>query len=312
MHVFSKPHHRQKQLAFCILSLWLVLDTAPQALATDILNPSERAWLTAHLPIRLAPEKNYPPFVFADDRGTVRGLSVDYIRKIEDKLGIHFRFLPADSLNHILPALQRGEADLHPALRETPERAAYLSFTRPYARIHAVLITASAAEAPVPRLAELGGQKVAVGDGYAVQNYLMTHFPALVLIPAADDERCLEKVRAGEVAAAVVDVASALWLIHKHAWSDLRVGTDVGFTYDLRLATRRDLPELHQILDKALAAIPSDEHTALLNQWISNPTDEPGFPWIAAIPTLLVGGLIAAGLIHRYRSHRGRDRANRN
>ncbi|HQA26829.1 MAG TPA: transporter substrate-binding domain-containing protein [Candidatus Competibacteraceae bacterium] len=287
---------------FSAAALALVFTLSAQAM--DILSPAERAWLTAHPQIRLAPEKNYPPFVFTDALGTAQGLSIDYIRKVENQLGIRFQFLPAAPLSHILPALQHGAADLHPALRETPERAAYLNFTRPYARIHTVLVTRIAAT-PEAQLANLHGQKVAVGDGYAVQPYLAEHFPELVLTPFADDERCLEKVRTGEVAAAVVDIASALWFIRQHQWSDLRIGADVGFTYDLRLASRRDLPELNVILDKALASIPAEEHEALLNRWVkaTESTSVPDFPWTWAIPlALTIALLVGAGLLfHRRR-----------
>lgn len=165
-------------------------------------------------------------------------------------------------MSHILPALQARGRRFASSAAGNPERAAYLNFTRADARIHTVLVTRMAAT-PEAQLANLHGQKVAVRRRYAVQPYLAEHFPELVLTPFADDERCLEKVRTGEVAAAVVDIASALWFIRQHQWSDLRIGADVGFTYDLRLASRRDLPELNVILDEALASVPAaEEHEA--------------------------------------------------
>lgn len=289
------------RIAPCIFSLVVLVPgvTLP-AQAADFLSPPERAWLTAHPQIRLAIEANYPPFVFTDAEGAVQGLSIDYIRTVEDQLGIQFQVLPAAPLNRILPALQRGAADLHPALQETPERAAYLNFSHPYAHIHAVLVTSTAGASATP-LATLRGQKVAVGDGYAVQPYLAAHFPEIVLIPLPDDERCLEQVRTGAVAAAVVDVASALWFIRQHGWSDLHIGADVGFTYDLRLASRRDLPELNAILDKALASIPMEERAAILNRWVEDPANAPDDSWIWITLSALLASLGGAALLLRRR-----------
>jgi len=85
---------------FSAAALALVFTLSAQAM--DILSPAERAWLTAHPQIRLAPEKNYPPFVFTDALGTAQGLSIDYIRKVENQLGIRFQFLPAAPLSHIV------------------------------------------------------------------------------------------------------------------------------------------------------------------------------------------------------------------
>lgn len=287
------------RIAPCIFSLVVLAPGLTlQAQATDFLSPSERAWLAAHPQIRLAIEANYPPFVFTDAEGAAQGLSIDYIRTVEDQLGIQFQVLPAAPLNRILPALQRGEVDLHPALQETPERDVYLNFSHPYAHIHAVLVTSTAGTSATP-LATLRGQKVAVSDGYAVQSYLTQHFPEIALIPLPDDERCLEQVRTGAVAAAVVDVASALWLIRQHGWSDLHIGADVGFTYNLRLASRRDLPELNAILDKALASIPVEERAAILSRWVEDQANAPDDSWIWITLSMLLASLGGALLFLR-------------
>ena len=77
---------------FSAAALALVFTLSAQAM--DILSPAERAWLTAHPQIRLAPEKNYPPFVFTDALGTAQGLSMTISEKSKTNWGFVSSFCP--------------------------------------------------------------------------------------------------------------------------------------------------------------------------------------------------------------------------
>ncbi len=96
------------------------------------------------LTVRLAPERDCGPFVFVGDNGQLQGLSVGLLQRL-------------------------GRADLVSWLRPTPERAAFLAFTRPYVQVPAIVV--QAARPPRgpgdgrARLEALAGRPVAVGAG---------------------------------------------------------------------------------------------------------------------------------------------------
>ena len=63
-------------------------------LTRDVLTWEERQWLTENDGnIRLGPDPEDPPFDFFDESGNYIGLTADYVRKIEEKLGFKFKVL---------------------------------------------------------------------------------------------------------------------------------------------------------------------------------------------------------------------------
>lgn len=77
--------------------------------------------------VRFAPEADYPPFVYADRDGQIRGLSVDLLRAIAPRAGLDIQTLPPRDLADILQGVKTGEVDLVSSLRPTPERSSFLS-----------------------------------------------------------------------------------------------------------------------------------------------------------------------------------------
>jgi diguanylate cyclase (GGDEF)-like protein/PAS domain S-box-containing protein len=253
---------------FIFISLTLVsLGTAFSASSPHDLNPEEKRWLDQHAAdIRIAPELNYPPFSFYES-GVWRGLSVDMLRLIEQQLGQTFKPLPGQALDTILTLVKKGEVDLVTSLKETPERSQTLLFTPPYFNVPTVILVRDSSVA-TKWPASFVGKRIGVGKGYGVQSYLEKNYPALVLTLVQDDLEGMRKLTFGELDAMILDVASASYLNDREKLSHLRVLSSIDFSYTLSFAVRKELPVLHQILTKALAAIPEKEKTAIFNQWV--------------------------------------------
>ena len=118
------------------------------------------------------------------------------------------------------------------------------------------------------RVEDMGDALVAVGRGYAVEGYLRSRHPGLQLVLAPDDAASLRLLLSGGAEGAVVDLASLSWIVNATGMQGLRVLEDVGFTYQLSLASRNDLPQLQRLLDEALAGIPPAEARRIRDEWI--------------------------------------------
>lgn len=223
-------------------------------------------------PLRLAIERDYPPFVFTDALGEPRGLSVDMLRAVADMAGLQFKPLPSEPLAALLVRVQRGEADVITSLRPTPERAAYLAFTQPYVEVPAVLVVRSDLPYAVASqgLAALGGQTVAVGAGYAVEGPMRKAHPSVVWSAVSDDTAALLGLARGEFAAAVLDAASAAWIIQQHRLHTLRSVGRVGFSYPLSFGVRRDRTDIVNALDRALLELPPAQRREIAHRWMGS------------------------------------------
>jgi len=117
-------------------------------------------------------------------------------------------------------------------------------------------------------LAGLRGRRVAVTNGYALQEYLRSSHPGIQVVPEPDDLTCLTETAFGRVDAAIVNLAVASYLIEKQGISNLRVAADSGRGNPLAIATRSDQPLLRSIMTKGLAAVTPEEREAIRRRWI--------------------------------------------
>jgi len=246
---------------------WLALTLAlALLLAATVQVHATESSARSPLRLRFAPEADYAPFVFQAPDGRLLGLSVELLDRLTATAGWDIERLPARPLADNLAAARRGEVDLLSSLRPTPERAQYLAFSAPYVSVPAVLVHRH--EGGGDQLSGYDAQSVAVGDGYAVQAHVQEFYPRVRWRAVPDDASALDLLERREVSAAVMDVASARFLMQRLGYVDLQVGAAIGFDYALCFAWRRDRPEIGVALSRALAALPVQERDALTERWL--------------------------------------------
>lgn len=278
-------------------------------IAAAALTDAQRRWSAEHQGLRFAPEQDYGPFVFADASGQLRGLSIDMLELVRRQTGLDVVPLPPRPLAPIMADLKQGRADFVSSLRPTPERQAFLAFTRPYVEVPAVL--AVGGSSPPTGLAQLAGRPVAVGAGYAVEAYVRQRHPRIDWIAVADDGDAVAGVIAGRYAAAVLDVASLAFVTDRLGVPRLQVVEAVGFTYALCFAVRKDLPQLRELLDAGLQAVPAAQRQAVVQRWLGPYADQLGTPLASVMWRVGLGCLVGAALVGAIAVARRRATATR-
>lgn len=254
-------------------------------------------WPGPSQPVRLAPERDYGPFVFQREDGRIDGLSIEMLDLLRPAVGLRIEMLPPQPLQRQLEALRERRADLVTSLRATPERAGYAEFTLPYVSVPAVVVMRADAE---PRsLTALSGAAVAVGQGYAVEAVVKARHPAVRWQPVSDDLQALTGVAERRFDAAVVDAASLAHVTRERGVRGLRATGPADFEYTLSYAVRKDWPELRDALDAAIRTLPASRRQALVERWIGqDPVPPPRAPWASRVGwTLLAAGLLAAAAL---------------
>ena len=257
-----------------------------------LLNAEEQAWVARHPVIRVASSRAYGPFTFVDENGSVRGLSVDYLARLQELTGLQLQLMPPTAFADSIEALRRGEIDVMMSLRDSAERRDFLAFTRPYLSVPAVLLRRRATGEVSAELAP--GEPVAASRGYAVLPFLGERFPGNPQQIEPDDRSLLRRLAGGEIGAGVMDLAGATYLMRTEGIGNVRVVGDIGFAYDLGIGYRRDWPMLGRILQKGLDQIGPAERQAIADRWI--PLDrEPGL--LRRDIAVVAGLVLAAGLL---------------
>ncbi|MBU0926712.1 MAG: transporter substrate-binding domain-containing protein [Spirochaetes bacterium] len=256
-----------------------------------LLSAEESAWLEAHRDeLAYAPDPAYAPFEFTDaSDGRTKGLAYDYFALVEKKLGIRFRRLRAPSFARILEMAEAGEVSAVNAATATPERSEYLLFTRPFIEVKNVIVTRKSARG-VRGAADLAGLRVSMVEGYAVTEYLSERLGDIDRVLASSDLQALLDVAYGVSDAAVLDLATASYLVESEGISNISVSGEVDYPIRLSIGSRKDMPELNSILSKGIAAISPREHVEIVRKWI-NLENEAALDRREVALALAVGGL---------------------
>ncbi|GLR13660.1 hypothetical protein GCM10007907_24500 [Chitinimonas prasina] len=250
----------------------------------------------ATIPVRFAPEKDYGPFVYVDEKNEVRGLSIDILNAISMSAGLKIETLPARSLSEILDMAKKGEVDLISSLRPTPERASFLDFSSPYVSVPAVLLT-RADKKRGTTLSDLEGQTIAVGKGYAVEGFVRNRHPKIQWIAVPDDGAGIEALLAGRVAGVVADIASASFVIREKKANGLMVQSPIGFEYALSFGYSKQRPDIGIALEKGIRNFSNQDRTTTLSKWIDASETTAKDSVRVAIENIALGALGASILL---------------
>jgi len=233
-----------------------------------VLAAEERRWLKDHPKIRLGIDPNWPPIEFLNKKKEYSGISAGFVRALEKRLGLTLASAEGLAWLQVVQGLKDKNLDMLAAVAPTPDREAYLLFTKPYASFPAVIVTRK--DAPfIGGVGDLTGKKVGVIEGYAVQEYLKRSFPDIRLDPRRDMTELLRSVSEGELDAIIGNLAAVTYGIDADGLANLKIAAPTPFKYDLCMGVRKDWPELVLILDKGLASMTESEKAGIKNRWVS-------------------------------------------
>ena len=232
------------------------------------LSVAERRWLRLHPVIHLLVDKNEPPFSFIDDKGQWQGIVIDYLKLLEERLGVTFQLYHEKVWTEGLSKAYRHEIDAVGMLQKTKERSRYLNFTKPLVSVPAVVL-ARESDKTIRSPDHLKGKKVGFVPGYVTYEIFRKRYPQVNFIRVANIATGLNKVSSGVLDAIVANLASVSYEIDRMKITNLQVVAEAGFNYEFSIASRNNAPELSSILDKAVETITPEDRETLESSWLS-------------------------------------------
>ncbi len=231
------------------------------------LSEEERNWLSHHPVIRLGIDHNFPPYEWLNNKGEYVGLIADYMNLIEDRLGVHFEIIKDKPWSEILELAKHDELDVIADAVKTPERSTYLDFSAPYISTPTIIINENN-QGYIGALAHLNGKRVAVEQGYFLQELLSTHYPNIQLHTATSVQNALQLVVEGKADAYVGDAASANHALKSAGFLNLQFSGQTDYPSEHRIAIVKSKPELASIMEKTLASITPEQRDTILHRWM--------------------------------------------
>jgi PAS domain S-box-containing protein len=259
------------------------------------LTEEERAWLRDHPTIRVAQDPSWPPIEFTDERGAPSGMTSDYLKLIEQRLGVKFERVQNLSWQEAYTRMQRWEIDMTTTVAVTSERTAFWAFTKPYMTIPIVIIT-RADVTFIADLQELAGKKVVVVDGYISNTLISRDFSEITLVRVKTTKEALAMLERGEVFACVENMLVVGYYMAQLKSTNLKIAGSSPYNNAQCMAVRKDWAILAVILDKALNSISETERKSIYRRWL--PTHyKYGFDYTRLRQMVLISAVVILALI---------------
>ncbi len=258
-----------------LLLFFLLFQTSPYLFAFDRsasdldLTAEEQAWIAVHPVLKVGAERDWKPFDFVNEKGVSSGIVKAYLDLIAKKTGLHIE-REVDSWSALMQKTDAGTIDLLPAISVTPERQNKYLFTPGYQKIDEYVF-ARDSEHFNPQ--NVGDKTFALLKGYSSVERLKQAYPDVKILLFDSLDEAINAVVTGK-ADYLYDSLSSISQKLKEQLIDTvhPVGKlkDVA-PLEIHMATRKDLPLLHEIVSKALLSITESEHQKILSDWVTVP-----------------------------------------
>jgi len=247
----------------------------------DPLSNVQRDWLTqrGHLRVGLVLQAPYAQF---DRRAQqLSGANVDLTNLMERTLQVELLWRSYADQAELEKALVDGQIDFAPGLMQTPAGLRMWLYSDPYMRVPQLIVGERDGVGTVD-LEKLDAQvRVAVRMPGPTADYLRSNYTHLNLQGVPLERQALQLLLSQQARYAVIDEAQLSRLSREAEFAGLAVVGDIGFPQLLRVASRRDEPQLADIISQALSAIPARDLEQLHTQWL-----QPKYPQASGSPGL--------------------------
>ena len=245
------------------------------------LSAGQQQWLAQHGELRVGLVLQVPYAQYDRRLQRLSGVNVELMKWLAKALKVELSWRNFPDLAQLEAAAREGEIDIAPGLTQTPGGLRLWQFSDPYMRVPQ-LVVSDQKSTGVVELEKLDSQtRVAVRMPSATADYLRSNYPHLNLQGVPIERQALQLLLSQQASYAVVDEAQLGRLSAEPEFAGLVVVGDIGLPQLLRVATRRDWPELAGIVESALRAIPAKDLEQLHNQWLQPKyprlTESPGF-----------------------------------
>jgi ABC-type amino acid transport substrate-binding protein len=166
-------------------------------------------------------------------------------------------------------AVENGEVDISPGMLQTPASLHHWLFSQPYLRVPHKIVGFPDGSGNAVDLDRLSlSERLALDANSDALRFVRRNYPELPRVEAASDRAALQTVQQQYAEYAIVDEAQLATLLKEPEFSRLAVVGDLGYTHLLRIAVRRDWPELPPVLDRQLQDIPGIRMEQLYARWM--------------------------------------------
>ncbi|MGI4901251.1 MAG: ATP-binding protein [Janthinobacterium lividum] len=233
------------------------------------LTPEERAWLHSLPELNFAADERWPPFSYLDAQGRPSGVASDYLRIVQQALGLRLRYVSSDDWSQILKESSLGQLDLVVGMLTAEEWAPWLVYSQSFEKSPAVIVTRLDNNS-VTSMKTMVGKRIGVLQGSRLAGVLTQHQqPGERVVDTWSVQMGLAQVAAGSLDAFVGSVDVLDPLVRSDFAGKLKIGGGIGIDFPITFGVSRRYAHLAELISRVLAAIPERSRQRIRSRWMT-------------------------------------------
>lgn len=230
------------------------------------LTEREKKYLEKKGSLRMSIVPNWLPFDSINEKGKHEGISADFVKLMESRLGIDFELVETSEWKDSLQNMREKKIDILPMAMNTTSRRRDMNFTEPYI-VEPFVIATFSSELFIKDVSEILDKKIGIVKSYAIKEILKNRYPQINILDINNAEEGIEMIRKGQIFAYIDSAPAIGYVIRKHGVVDIKIAGRLYFDLKLSIATRNDEEILLGIMQKTLDSISEEEKNSIINKW---------------------------------------------
>ena len=220
-------------------------------------------------PVTLCVDPDWPPFERINAQGVYEGIAADLLQLVSARSGVRFSLVPTASWEESIAASKDGRCSMLGFLNQTPDREQWLAFTTPLLSDANVFITREE-HFFIADPADLGQETIVFPTGTAMEERIRRDYPNLKILRCTSEMEAMHMVSERKADMTLRSLIVAAYTIKKEGLFNLKIaGKLPDYANLLRCGVVRDMPQLRDILDRAIRSITPDEREQIINRHVS-------------------------------------------
>ena len=241
---------------------WMLTHKKSAAFSKD-----ELKFLNEKKTIYMCVDPDWMPYESIQNNSHI-GMASEYFKIFRDILPIPIELVQTKTWTQTLQYAKNRKCDIISLAVETPKRTKYLNFSKPYLKIP--LVVATKTDKPfVSNLNNILKYKLGVMKDYFHVELLRNKYPNIKLIEVSSMDEGIKKVLSGELFGFIDSLAAVGIKIQKDYLGNIKIAGMIDEEFTIGVATRKDIPILKTIFDKAADELTPEDHRIVLNKWVA-------------------------------------------
>lgn len=255
-----------KKLLYTFFSI-IVISSFFSCSKSIVLTEEEKKWLQNNENVSVAVFPYYAPYQFINENEQIDGVLIDYLSLVEEKIGHKFQRRLYDNWAKLIEDTKNDKIDIVLEIQQTSKRDSYLNFYSQFFESYNTIVTQKDKDHGT-KIKDYLDKVITIPKDYAIIEQLKEDHKSLNIVTGKDDLTCLKWVNEGKYDVYIGAKAITNYLIKTENLDNLKIVSEIPYSYTPSLAVQKNNTILNQIILKATTNITDKEKEVIIDNWL--------------------------------------------